>query len=263
MEQGKQGAMVLKGLPQQLQNPIDQIQTRYKHLENGFKLWLSKQSIAVEAAVVTTTGAAQGAAIGAFLGTLTGDASSAFPTPPPNASLNPQAMASLQQAQALAGGPLIQARNFAVMTGVSAGITCVLRRLRGKEDVKSSMTAAFGSGVMFSLVSGMGGPNQVGNAVTSGLFFALFQGGVFQMGQMFSQPPAEDTHYAKTRNMLQNLGLQNYEKNFKKGLLSDNTLPLLNDSALRDVKIPPGPRLLILDHIHRDQDLREKRGSRR
>jgi len=50
-----------------------------------------------------------------------------------------------------------------------------------------------------------------------------------QFGQKFSKPPAEDTHYAKTRNMLQNLGLQNYEKNFKKGLLSDNTLPLLND----------------------------------
>jgi len=101
MEQGKQGAMVSKGLPQQLQNPIDQIQTRYRHLENGFKVWLSKQSIAVEAAVVTTTSAAQGAAIGGLMGTLTAGAPSAFPTPPPNASLNPQAMASFQQAQVL------------------------------------------------------------------------------------------------------------------------------------------------------------------
>lgn len=50
-----------------------------------------------------------------------------------------------------------------------------------------------------------------------------------QISQKFSQPPVEDTHYAKTRSMLNNLGLQNYEKNFKKGLLSDNTLPLLND----------------------------------
>ncbi|MCI25910.1 mitochondrial-like import inner membrane translocase subunit TIM17/TIM22/TIM23 family protein, partial [Trifolium medium] len=71
------------------------------------------------------------------------------------------------------------------------------------------------------------------------------------VGQKFSQPAAEDINYAKTRSMLNNLGLQNYEKNFKKGLLSDNTLPLLNDSALRDVKIPPGPRLLILDQIQR------------
>ncbi|KAG5036017.1 hypothetical protein AAZX31_04G206500 [Glycine max] len=260
MEQaGKQGIMVTS----QSQNPIEQIQARFKELETGFRLWLSKQSLPVEAAVVTTTSAAQGAAIGAFMGTLTADASSTFPTPPPNASLNPQAMASLKQAQALAGGPLVQARNFAVMTGVNAGISCVLKRIRGKEDVQSSMAAAFGSGAMFSLVSGMGGPNQATNAVTSGLFFALVQGGLFQIGQKFSNPPAEDTHYAKTRHMLNNLGLQSYEKNFKKGLLTDNTLPLLTDSALRDVRIPPGPRLLILDHIQRDADLKEKRGRRK
>ncbi|KAE9608791.1 putative sterile alpha motif/pointed domain-containing protein [Lupinus albus] len=125
------------------------------------------------------------------------------------------------------------------------------------------MAAAFGSGAMFSLVSGFGGPNQAANAVTSGLFFALVQGGLFQIGQKFSQPPAEDTRYIKARNMLHNLGLEGYEKNFKKGLLTDNTLPLLTDSALRDVRIPPGPRLLILDHIERDLELkRGKRGGR-
>ncbi|OAY51228.1 chloroplastic import inner membrane translocase subunit HP30-2 [Manihot esculenta] len=259
MEQGKQGVMVAKLMPNQ--NPIEQLQLRFKELENGFKSWLSKQSLPVEAAVVTVTSAAQGAAIGGFMGTLTNDVSSSLPTPP-QGSLNPQAMASLQQAQALSGGPLVQARNFAVMTGVNAGISCVLKRLRGKEDVQSSMVAAFGSGAMFSLVSGMGGANQAANAITSGLFFALVQGGLFQLGQKFSQPPAEDIYYTRTRTMLNNLGLQNYEKNFKRGLLTDNTLPLLTDSALRDVKIPPGPRLLILDHIQRDPELKERRGIR-
>ena len=43
------------------------------------------------------------------------------------------------------------------------------------------MVAAFGSGAMFSLVSGMGGPNQAANVVTSGLFFALVQGGLFKV----------------------------------------------------------------------------------
>lgn len=262
MEQGKQGVMVGKLMPQQ--NPMEQIQARYKELEVGFRAWLAKQSLPVEAAVVTITSAAQGAAIGAFMGTLTNDTSSAIPTPPPQAaSLNPQAMASFKQAQALAGGPLVQARNFAVMTGVNAGISCVMKRLRGKEDVQSSMVAAFGSGALFSVVSGMGGPNQAANAVTSGLFFALVQGGLFQFGQKFSQPPAEDIFYSKTRSMLHNLGLQNYEKNFKKGLLTDTTLPLLTDSALRDVKIPPGPRLLILDHIQSDPEIKIKRGSGR
>lgn len=83
----------------QTENPIAQLQTKYKELETGFKSWLAKQSLPVEAAVVTFTSAAQGAAIGGFMGTLTNDLSSAFPTPPPNAGLNPQAMASLQQAQ--------------------------------------------------------------------------------------------------------------------------------------------------------------------
>lgn len=50
-----------------------------------------------------------------------------------------------------------------------------------------------------------------------------------QIGQKFSQPPAEDVFYSRTRSMLKNLGLQDYEKNFKKGLLTDNTLPLLTD----------------------------------
>lgn len=59
----------------------------------------------------------------------------------------------------------------------------------------------------------------------SGTFFVALK-----FGQKFSQPPpAEDIYYARTRSMLNNLGLQNYEKNFKKGLLTDNTLPLLND----------------------------------
>lgn len=54
-----------------------------------------------------------------------------------------------------------------------------------------------------------------------------------QLGEKFSQPPTEDIYYAKTRSMLSSLGLQNYEKNFKKGMLTDNTLPLLNDRQVQ------------------------------
>ncbi|XP_024971012.1 chloroplastic import inner membrane translocase subunit HP30-2-like [Cynara cardunculus var. scolymus] len=261
MVEGKQEVLVVHAPKDLMQNPITQLQTKFKELENGFKGWLAQQSLPVEAAVVTITGAAQGAAIGGFMGTLTNDVATSFPAaPPPGASLNPQTMASFQQAQALSGGPFIQARNFAVMTGVNAGISCVMKRLRGKEDVQSSMVAAFGSGVMFSLVSGMGGPNQAANVITSGVFFALLQGGLFKVGEKFSKPPVEDVLYNKTRFMLSSLGLENYEKNFKKGLLSDNTLPLLTDSALRDVSIPPGPRLIILDHVQRNKEV--KKGGR-
>ena len=44
-----------------------------------------------------------------------------------------------------------------------------------------SMVAAFGYGAMFSLVSGMGGQNQTTNVISSGLFFSLIQGGIFQV----------------------------------------------------------------------------------
>ncbi|KAF5178952.1 mitochondrial import inner membrane translocase subunit TIM22-like [Thalictrum thalictroides] len=258
MGEKREDGLVVKGMVAP-PNPIAQLQLRFKDLESNFHSWLSKQSLAVEAAVVTATSAVQGAAIGGFMGTLTSDVTAAFPTPPVDASLSPQAMASFKQAQALSGGPLMQARNFAVMTGVNAGISCVMKRIRGKEDVQTSMVAAFGSGAMFSLVSGMGGPNLAANVVTSGLFFALIQGGIFKVQEKFVKPPAEDIFYSRTRGMLANLGLQNYEKNFKKGLLTDNTLPLLTDSALRDVRVPPGPRLLILDHIQRNPELRERR----
>ena len=47
--------------------------------------------------------------------------------------------------------------------------------------------------------------------------------------------------------MLSSLGLDQYEKNFVKAGLTDDTLRLITDSALMEAKIPPGPRLLILD----------------
>ena len=62
------------------------------------------------------------------------------------------------------------------------------------------------------------------------------------------EPGAEDLS-VHTRNMLLTLGLQRFEKNFQKGQLDDLTLPLLTDSALQEVKIPPGPRLRILQHV--------------
>ncbi|KAG8064417.1 hypothetical protein GUJ93_ZPchr0004g38234 [Zizania palustris] len=233
---------------------LAELTDRFKSLEAGLRAWLAKQPTHVEAAVATAVGAVQGGALGGLMGTLTPDGGAPFPVPQVPPGADPSAMASFKQAQALAGGPLVQARNFAVMTGANAGISCVMRRIRGVEDVQGSMAAAFGSGALFSIVSGMGTPNPVANAITTGVAFAVFQGGFFMIGQKFSQPPSEDVYYSRGRNLLKKLGLQNYEKNFKKGLLTDQTLPLLNDSALRDVKIPPGPRLLILDHIQRDPE---------
>nr|AGT16912.1 SAM domain family protein [Saccharum hybrid cultivar R570] len=236
-------------------NPLEEWSGRVKAIEAGFRAWMAKQPIHIEAAVATAVGAVQGGALGGLMGSLTADGGSPFPMPQPPPNANPEAMASFKQTQALAGGPLVQARNFAVMTGTNAGISSVMRRIRGQEDIQGSMAAAFGSGALFSIVSGVGTPNPVVNAITTGVAFAVFQGGFFMIGQKFSKPPSEDTCYSRTRSMLHKLGLEKYEKNFKRGLLNDQTLPLLTDSALRDVKIPPGPRLLILDQIKRDPEL--------
>ncbi|XP_071728631.1 chloroplastic import inner membrane translocase subunit HP30-2-like [Rutidosis leptorrhynchoides] len=244
-------------------NPITHIQIKFKELEHGFKGWLAKKPLLVEAAVETITSAAHGAVIGGFVGTITNDAAFNFPAAPPSgAALNSPAMAFFQQAQALASGPLIQARDLAVIAGVNAGISCVMKRLRGKEkiDIQTSMVAGFGSGAMYTLVSDMGGPNLAANVLSSGVIFALLHGGLFKVGEKLSKPPVEDV-YSETKLMLSTLGLTNYEKNFKKGLLTDRTLPLLTDRALRDVKIPPGPRLVILDHVQRNKDV--KKGGRR
>jgi hypothetical protein len=49
--------------------------------------------------------------------------------------------------------------------------------------------------------------------------------------------------------MLKSLGLSQYEKNVRKGMLNDATIGLWDTSALQEVRIPAGPRLLILAHI--------------
>ncbi|CAN8252204.1 unnamed protein product [Cochlearia groenlandica] len=252
---GDGATMAVMSLTNDLQNPIKQFQVKFKEVETGVKSWMSKQKLPVEAAIVTAMGGVQGAFIGGLMGTLSPE------MPQSGGGLDPQAMASLKQTQAIVGGPLVQARNFAAITGVNAGIACVMRRIRGKEDLESAVVAALGSGAAYSLVSA-GLQGQPMNAITTAAGFALFQGVFFKLGERFSKPSVEDPYYTRARSMLLKLGLEKYEKNFKKGLLADPTLPLLTDSALRDVSIPPGPRLLILDHIQRDPELKSKRGSR-
>ncbi|WZZ81161.1 hypothetical protein YC2023_101733 [Brassica napus] len=314
--------MAISSLFNDQQNPIQQLQVKFKEVEVGFKTWLSKQSIPVEAAVVSTMSGVQGAFIGGLMGTLS----------PEMPQTDPQAMASMKQAQALVGGPWVQARNFAAITGVNAGIACVMKQGHGHEQIASCLygeatpyrlfcmlfaissdfvetlrslsfcfdflasmaeteeqivmsffdylcdvndnemyaaplgfmlyeiilenllmkAKALGSGFAYSLVS-QGLQGQPINAITTAAGFAL--------GERFSKPSPEDPFYTRSRTMLLKLGLQKYEKNFKKGLLTDPTLPLLTDSALRDVSIPPGPRLLILDHIQRDPEINGKRGK--
>ncbi|KAI3877169.1 hypothetical protein MKW92_051124 [Papaver armeniacum] len=112
---------------------------------------------------------------------------------------------------------------------------------------------AGGFGVGFTLklmLTPMWDPDVAVKAVIHGVIGALVGGSAFQLGDRISPPSRE---YARTRCMLSNLGLRGYEKNFTEGFLTDATIPLLNDRqvVLREVGVPPGPKLLILDHVER------------
>ncbi|KXZ56760.1 hypothetical protein GPECTOR_1g685 [Gonium pectorale] len=171
-------------------------------------------------------------------------------------------------------GPWGTARNLAALTGVQAAASLAIKKARnGKEDVYNAMGASFLSGVAYSLVSGS--PNPIQSAVTTGAAFALFNGLIYQVGQAFKpdfpdteydrgkfmlktlgltvgqafKPDFPDTEYDRGKFMLKTLGLTKYAENLKKGLLTDNTIMLWNDSALAEARIPPGPRLLILHHL--------------
>lgn len=61
-----------------------------------------------------------------------------------------------------------------------------------------------------------------------------------------TQKQWKDSQYQASLSMLTTLGLQNYHQNLKRGLLTDNTIMLWNDSVLQEIKIPPGPRCALL-----------------
>ncbi|KAI8475908.1 MAG: hypothetical protein J3K34DRAFT_17793 [Monoraphidium minutum] len=209
-----------------------------------FEQWQAKfnefksQNDTVDIAVTTLASAAQGVFIGYLLGSFSMD-------PASQSGSNPQVSAQLAALQK--GGPWGQARNLGVFTGVNAGASLAIKKARGgKEDVWGSMAASFGAGVAFSLVSGV--PNPLQAAATTGAAFAGFNGLFYQLSNMF-KPDHDDTEYAQAKYMLRVLGLQKYENNLKKGLLTDNTIMLWNSESLAEARIPPGPRLLILHHL--------------
>lgn len=131
------------------------------------------------------------------------------------------------------GGPLQQARNFAVMTGVNAGLSTLMRRIRGVDDIQNSLVAAFGSGFCFSLVSGVGSnsTNAMGGApgnplmaaASAGAAFAVFQGLFYKLGESFAGPKVNDVEYARVKLMLQKLGLTVSRNNVERTNLASST----------------------------------------
>ncbi|MCL7027886.1 hypothetical protein MKW94_009172 [Papaver nudicaule] len=228
-----------------IESLFTQLQTKWGELEKGFHGWVSKQSWVVQDAAFTAPYVLQGVAAGLIYGSLAQSelANCFFPF------------------QAFGNTRLVQVRNFSVFRGTDGAMICAMKRIRGKDDTPARAVAGFTSWFMFQVVRN--NPSPCGpDAIAIGLVFALCQGLLHevQVRSISSQPPVlDDTCYTRTRCMLSNLGLQNYEKNFKKHLLTDDTIPLLNDRDLEKAEIPLGPRILIRNHIDRDPNLQNMR----
>lgn len=171
---------------------------------------------------------------------------------------------STMAAGSFSGPPKALALNLAVFTAAQGGLTLAVKKYRGVEDILTSMIGMLGAGAALSLTSNLAGgqpasPGQVKpttpvgyltDAVRTGVLFATLNGAFMKVGQWFSgRNSSEDLYYYHTVGMLTALGLEKYEKNFRKGLLMDDCLALLSDSALKEIKIPPGPRLKILNYV--------------
>lgn len=221
-------------------------------LKSTIESWTKAQPPYVEVGLATLGGSTQGAVLGGVMGYMTRldpEGAGKLLTPPGNDAMAKQMQAMQSQS------PLVQARNFAVMTGVNAGAALAIKHARGGvEDVRGAMGAAFLSGAAFSAVSGMstvggGGANAFQSAFSTGVLFALLQGAIYKLGKAFSGPKVEDSNYVKAKHVLTTTGFPQYEKQLKKAQLTDKTIMLWNESALTQAGIPPGPRLLILHHI--------------
>ncbi|KAI3846561.1 hypothetical protein MKX03_008243 [Papaver bracteatum] len=226
---------------QTISRKLTEFDTKFKELENGYRNWLSKQSFPVGVTVFTVSNVIQGAAFGGLMGAAAQVAGHIFP----------QHSLAIKF-KTFFGTPMEGARIFGAMRGTCASTACVMIRMRGKEDVQTMMAADFVSGATCRLMKRLGEPYVAAEAVIVGIVCALFRGGFLKLREKTSELPVE---YERTKCMLSNLGLQNYEKNFEKGLLTDSTMPFLTGSVLKEVGVPPGPRLLILNHVERDPEL--------
>ena len=183
------------------------------------------------------------------------------------AATNPAMASNPALAQgAMSGPPHVLAVNLAVFTAVQGGLTAIIKKANRFSEIETGMMAMFGAGSALSVASSLSGqkaafggadaaipegPVQIAQeAIKSGVLFSLLNGAFMKIGQSFSgKNDKTDVFYSHGVGMLTTLGLEKYEKHFKRGLLTDDCLLLLNDNALQEVRIPPGPRLKILNYV--------------
>ncbi|CAN7079527.1 unnamed protein product [Brassica oleracea var. botrytis] len=168
------------------------------------------------------------------------------------------------------------ARDYSAFFAALCGIESAMSAIRGKDDITNHLVSGSGAGLALSFLR-QGFKLRPAHALSSVAVFAVIQATIYKVKETIKSRNAQDALYTEARAMLSMLGLEEYEKNFKKGRLTDPTLPLLTDRLyihtsfsllcsnykpipflmnsdsreLREVNIPPGARLLILDHIKR------------
>ncbi|PWA76132.1 Mitochondrial inner membrane translocase subunit Tim17/Tim22/Tim23/peroxisomal protein PMP24 [Artemisia annua] len=131
----------------------------------------------IKAAIVTTINATvAGAAISLVMDAVFFYLRSTFSISPPRlVSLN----LSNQLAKSISQEHMVTACTRGALLGIDAGITCVMKRIRGKEDVHTSMVAGMGAGVLVSLLHGRG----LTNAIAFGVAIGLKNSGITKGGE--------------------------------------------------------------------------------
>ena len=164
--------------------------------------------------------------------------------------------------------PLRFAANIGTLMFTQTAVTeySKLQRGTGEEDIWNTVSGAVASGAAFSFVSALGTPAgpTIDAILGTGAMFGAFNALFFQIGKKFGatgQPKQKDVDYVRTKEMLSQLGLSAYEKNFRKGQLDDKCLLLLTDATLAEVKVPPGPRLQILNTVGYYRSYYARRGA--
>lgn len=224
------------------ENPISKLVGKRIGYETSYNKWLAEQSLPVEVSVVTATSTVSFAAVSGLFDLLVDKFRLVD-----KLSQQKEREIILKHAptgfrpfllSCFSGSPLITARNFGLFFGLREGVSCVMKRLGGQEDVSTSMVAGFGSGVVLSLVTGTRGPPIIPIGVCCGLFSVA----IYKVDKSILRPLeqastenhmkeeekstkllVEDVSYNETRDILFGLCLDENEKN----VTGDKTLSLL------------------------------------
>ncbi|PWA35761.1 hypothetical protein CTI12_AA606450 [Artemisia annua] len=234
------------------ENPITKLVGKRIRNETSYNKWLAEQSLPVEVSVVTATSTVSYAALSGLFDLLVDKFRLVD-----KLSQQKERDIILKHAPTgfrpfllsyFSGSPLITARNFGLFFGLRDGVSCVMKRLGGQEDVSTSMVAGFGSGVVLSLVTGTRGPPIIPIGVCCGLFsVAIYKVTMLLLPSPFVEKSilrpleqaftenhmkeeekstkllVEDVSYNETRDILFGLCLDENEKN----VTGDKTLSLL------------------------------------